>query len=195
MIGDSEADIYELFSEPRDTCHDRPLEILVRGCQERATTERGRSILDHARSTPCRYTAKVDVSPCRAKIKVETRKRASERPARVANIEVRTIVTYYCHRWSIEVYYKTLKSGCRIEERQFEFLDREMNCEHVFEPSEWKAVYLVVTKTDPPKTPPGLNAMIRLIALLGGYVSRTKTVPGTQTLWIRLQRMHDFANC
>ena len=44
------------------------------------------------------------------------------------NEQVRTIVTYYCHRWSIEVYFKTLKSGCRIEERQFEFLDREMNC-------------------------------------------------------------------
>jgi hypothetical protein len=276
LIGDSEADIYELFSEPRETGHNRPLEILVRGCQERATTESGRSILDHARATPCRYTATVNVSPRKAKTKVETRKRASERPGRVANIEVRactatlrapwrpdrklpnitinivlveeigtpqdqeplqwilvttlpvesdeqvrSIVTYYCHRWGIEVYFKTLKSGCRIEERQFEFLDREMNCialymiiawrvlllcrlgrmcpdlncENVFEPSEWKAVYLVVTKKKAPKTPPKLNEMIRLIASLGGYVNRTKTEPGTQTLWIGLQRMHDFANC
>jgi hypothetical protein len=276
LIGDSEADIYELFSEPRETGHSRPLEILIRGCQERATTQSGRSILDHARATPCLYTATVNVSSRKAKTKVETRKRASDRPARVANVEVRackttlrapwrhdrklpditinivlveetgtpkgqeplqwilvttlpietddqvrSIVKYYCHRWGIEIYFKTLKSGCRIEERQFEFLDREMNCialymiiawrvlllcrlgrmcpdmncEHVFEPSEWKAVYLVVTRKDPPKTPPRLNEMIRLIASLGGYVNRAKTEPGTQTLWIGLQRMHDFASC
>lgn len=276
LVGDSEADIYELFSEPRDTHHKQPLEILVRGCQERATTQRGRSILDHARGTPCLYTATVNVSAHTAKTKVETRKRVSDRPARMADVEVRacstvlrapwrhdrklpdvsinivlveetgtpkgqeslqwilvstlpiktdedvrTIVSYYCHRWGIEVYFKTLKSGCRIEERHFEFLDREMNCialymivawrvlllcrlgracpdmncENVFEPSEWKAVYIVVTRKDPPKTPPRLNEMIRLIASLGGYVSRTKTEPGTQTLWFGLQRMNDFANC
>jgi hypothetical protein len=134
---------------------------------------------------------------------------------------LRAVVEYYCQRWGIEVFFKTLKSGCRIEERQFETLDREMNCiavymiiawrilllcrlgrecpdlncEVVFEPSEWKAVYHVVTKKDPPKTPPRLNDMIRMIASLGGYVIRANTEPGTQTLWFGLQRMHDFANC
>ena len=134
---------------------------------------------------------------------------------------IRAVVEYYCQRWGIEVYFKTLKSGCRIEERQFESLDREMNCiavymiiawrvlflcrlgrecpdlncEVVFEPSEWKAVYHVVARKNPPQTPPQLNDMIRMIASLGGYVNRTKTEPGTQTLWIGLQRMHDFANC
>ena len=93
LIGDSEADIYELLSEPRDTGHNRPLEILIRGCQERATTESGRSILEHARTTPCLYTATVNVSPRKAKTKVETQKRASERPARVANVEVRACKT------------------------------------------------------------------------------------------------------
>ena len=135
--------------------------------------------------------------------------------------QVRTIVEYYCQRWGIEVYFKTLKSGCRIEKRQFETLESEMNCiavymmiawrimflsrlgrecpdlscEVAFEPSEWKAVYIVVQKKDPPKTPPKLNEMIRMIASLGGYVNRKKTEPGTQTLWFGLQRMRDFANC
>lgn len=288
LVGDSEADIYELFAEPRDTSHGRPLELLIRGCQNRATTGEhvttgdhattpcGRSLLDEVRATPCRYTATVHVSARTARIKAETRKRVSDRPARVAHVEVRAvtttlrapwrpdrklsevtinivlveetgtpagqepiqwlllttlpieteeqvraIVTSYCQRWGIEVYFKTLKSGCRIEERHFEFLDREMNCialymiiawrtlllcrlgrqcpdldcETVFEPSEWKAVYLVVKKQQPPKQAPKLNDMIRLIASLGGYVNRKTTEPGTQTLWLGLQRLNDFANC
>ena len=135
--------------------------------------------------------------------------------------QVRAAVEYYCVRWGIEVYFKTLKSGCRIEERQFEFLRRELNaiavymlvawrvmllcrlgrecpdldCEVLFETSEWKAVYTVVKRSDPPSKPPRLNEIIRMIASLGGYVPRTNTEPGTQTLWIGLQRMHDFANC
>jgi hypothetical protein len=37
--------------------------------------------------------------------------------------------------------------------------------------------------------------MLRLIAELGGYVSTPgkKEMPGTQTLWIGLQRTYDFA--
>jgi hypothetical protein len=34
--------------------------------------------------------------------------------------QVRTIVAYYCVRWTIEVFFRTLKSGCRIEQRRFE---------------------------------------------------------------------------
>ena len=71
----------------------------------------------------------------------------------------------------------------------------DLDCEVLFEPSEWKAVYTIVKRSEPPPTPPRLNAIIRMIASLGGYVPRTNTEPGTQTLWIGLQRMHDFANC
>lgn len=276
LVGDSGADLYETFSEPRETGQDRPLEILIRGCQARATIQPGFCLLDQARAAACRYTATVNVSERKAMKKGETRKRLKDRPARVANVEVRAcsvtlrppprpdrklpqvtvnvvlveevkapegqdpiqwvlittlpietdehvraIVEYYCHRWGIEVFFKTLKSGCRIEERHFEYLDREMNCiavymiiawrvlllcrlgrmcpglncETVFETSEWKAVYLVVAKKKPPKTPPTLNEMIRMIASLGGYVKRSSTEPGTQTLWFGLQRMNDFANC
>lgn len=276
LIGDSEADIYELFSEPRGTSHGRPLELLIRGCQDRATLDCGLSLLDHARAADCRYTATVQVSPRQALTGVETRKRRTARAARVATVEVRAatvalrppprpdrtlpsvalnivlvaevgvpsgeeplewllvttlpietdeqirlVVDYYCQRWGIEVFFKTLKSGCRIEDRQFEFLDRELNCiavymlvawrvcflcqlgrecpdldcEVVFEPSEWKSVWTIVKHQTPPSTPPRLNQMIRLIASLGGYVDRSRTQPGTQTLWIGLQRMHDFAHC
>ena len=65
----------------------------------------------------------------------------------------------------------------------------DMNCELVFEPSEWKAVYAISKSRQIPDTPPSLNELIRMIANLGGYVMRPKTEPGTQTLWIGLQAL------
>jgi hypothetical protein len=133
--------------------------------------------------------------------------------------QVELILQYYTIRWQIEVYFRTLKSGCRVEERYFETIDRllnclavyslvawkvlalcrlsrecpDLNCEVVFEPSEWKSVYMAIHRAPPPKTPPTLNQMVRMIASLGGYVLRKSTQPGTQTLWIGLQRLHDLA--
>ncbi len=69
----------------------------------------------------------------------------------------------------------------------------DLDCELVFTPSEWKAVYMIVKHQAPPATPPTLNEMIRMIASLGGYVIRKKTNPGTQTLWLGLQRVHDLS--
>lgn len=134
--------------------------------------------------------------------------------------QVQQIIEYYCLRWQIEVYFRTLKSGCRVEERQFETLSRiqnslavytmvawrvmylcclgrecpDLSCEVVLTPSEWKSVYKVKhRREDLPSTPPCLNNMIRLIASLGGYVIRPKTHPGTQTLWTGLQQTHFLA--
>lgn len=133
--------------------------------------------------------------------------------------QVRTIVEYYCVRWCIELLFRTLKSGCRIEQRRFEHVDRvlpclglylivawrtlfvcrmgrdcpDLDCEAIFEPSEWKAVWVAVHHQEPPKKIPTLAKMIHLIASLGGYVERPKSEPGTQTLWIGLQRMYDLA--
>lgn len=133
--------------------------------------------------------------------------------------ELQLILSYYTIRWQIEIYFRTLKSGCRIEERYFEVLRRfenalalysvvawrilylcrlsrecpDLDCEVVFSPEEWKAVHVAVNRTAPPKTPPRLNEIVRLIASLGGYVMRNSTQPGTQTLWIGLQRLNDLA--
>jgi hypothetical protein len=133
--------------------------------------------------------------------------------------QVQQIVSYYCVRWQIEIYFRTMKSGCRIENRKFETLDRLLNClavysivawkimylcrlgrecpdldcEIIFEPSEWKSVYMTIRHEEAPQTPPTLNAMIRMIATLGGYVNRRSTQPGPQTLWLGLQRVHDLS--
>lgn len=136
--------------------------------------------------------------------------------------DVRTIIQYYTVRWSIEVFFRVLKSGCRVEERRFEQIDRLLPClavyvivawrtmmvcrmgrscpdingEAIFEPAEWKAVYMVVKRESPPKQPPRLEEIIRLIGQLGGWVNRPnrKDLPGVQTIWLGLQRMHDLAS-
>jgi len=133
--------------------------------------------------------------------------------------QVRTVVEYYCVRWSIEIFFRVLKSGCRIEQRRFEHIERmlpclgiylivawrvlflcrmgrsfpDIDCEAVFEPSEWKAVWVAVRRRQPPKKPPRLGEMIHLIASLGGYIERPQSEPGVQTLWIGLQRAYDLA--
>ena len=134
--------------------------------------------------------------------------------------QVRQVIQYYCVRWMIEVFFRVLKSGCRVEERRFEHIDRlwpclavymivawrtlyvcrlgrscpDVSCESVFEPAEWKSVWTVVKRTKPPNKPPCLSEMVWLVAQLGGYVKRrSDDPPGPQTTWIGLQRMYDFA--
>jgi hypothetical protein len=134
---------------------------------------------------------------------------------------VRAIIQYYCVRWMIEVFFRTLKSGCRVEKRLFEHLDRmltcmavyliatwrtlfvcrlgrscpDMDCEAVFEPSEWQAVWVAVQGQKLPHRSPRLAEMVRLVAQLGGYINRPGRAdpPGPQTIWLGLQRMRDLA--
>ena len=68
-----------------------------------------------------------------------------------------------------------------------------MNCEIIFDPGEWKSVYMTVRHTDPPQTLPSVNEMVRMVASLGGYVIRRSTQPGTQTQWLGLQRVYDLS--
>ena len=89
LVCDSEADIHEFFAEPRQTSHGRSLDILVRGCHSRATTTKGVTILDAVRATPCRYTATIQVKAHTPTTPTETRKRKTQRTARMAQVEVR----------------------------------------------------------------------------------------------------------
>ncbi len=134
---------------------------------------------------------------------------------------VKDVIAYYTARWMVEVFFRVLKSGCRIEERRFEHVERsltfvavslivawrvlmvcrlgrscpDLDCEAVFEPSEWKSVYVAVHRRPAPARPPRLGEMIRLIAQLGGYINTPgrKDPPGPQTIWLGMQRMSDLA--
>jgi hypothetical protein len=272
-VGDSEADIYELFAEERG---EPPVHWLIRACQDRALQgpRPEPHVRDQVLATSVLYEVDLLVRGRQAKTAAEDRVRRQNRETRQAKVEVRaatvtlrppprkdrklapvtvnvvlvseakpppgetpvewilvttlaidapqqvrTIVEYYCVRWRIEIFFRTLKSGCRIEERRFEHVERvlpclavclivawrtlfvchlgrecpDLDCEVVFEPSEWKAVWVAVHRKKPPRKPPRLLEMVHLVASLGGYVERPKSEPGTQTLWIGLQRTYDLA--
>jgi hypothetical protein len=72
----------------------------------------------------------------------------------------------------------------------------EVSCEMAFEPAEWQSVYRVVRREEPPAQAATLREMVRMVAQLGGYVSRKRgDEPGPQTVWLGLQRLHDIALC
>lgn len=127
---------------------------------------------------------------------------------------------WYARRWGIEVLHRTLKSGCRIEQRQLGQADRieaclaidlvvawriyylnklgrevpQAPCTVYFEEAEWKAL-MVFTTNNPvaPAQPPSLRDALRRVATLGGFLGRNSDgEPGTQTLWIGLQRLDDI---
>ena len=128
---------------------------------------------------------------------------------------------WYARRWGIEVLHRTLKSGCRIEQRQLGQADRleaclaidlvvawriyhltklgrdvpEAPCTVYFEEDEWKALMVFTTKNKiAPKVPPTLREAIRRVASLGGFLGRNGDgEPGTQTLWLGIQRLDDIA--
>ena len=128
---------------------------------------------------------------------------------------------WYAKRWGIEIYHRTLKSGCQIENRQLGSADRleaclaidlvvawrvmylvllgrelpEVPCTLYFDEMQWKAL-MVFTSRDPtpPSSPPTLREAVRRVAQLGGFLGRKSDgEPGAQSLWLGLQRLDDIA--
>ena len=60
-----------------------------------------------------------------------------------------------------------------------------------FAEAEWKALMVYSTKNpEPPASPPTLREAIRLVAKLGGFQGRKSDgEPGTEAIWIGLQRL------
>lgn len=129
-------------------------------------------------------------------------------------------LSWYTIRWGIEIYHRTLKSGCKIEERQLGHADRieaclaidmvvawrihqltklgretpDVPCTVFFEEAQWKALAAYVTRNPlPPPSPPPLREATRMVASLGGFLARKGDgEPGTKALWIGLQRLGDL---
>lgn len=126
-------------------------------------------------------------------------------------------VEWYTKRWGIEIFHRTLKSGCRIKDRQLGTADRleaclgvdmvvawrifhlamlgretpDVPCTAFFKDEEWNALWCYVHKTPvPPPEPPTLNRAMRMVGQIGGHLGRKSDgPPGTQTLWRGLQRL------
>jgi hypothetical protein len=277
-LGDSESDIYELFTEPRtqDNFH-----WIIRACHDRKVLdEQGVTtgvIRDSLMEQPILFTNEITVRARKSLLPNDKRPRSKSRAGRQASVEVRavavtikapttykhdvrsvtmnavlvqesnppkgevqiewillttlpietveevaTVIRYYTVRWMIEIFFRTLKSGCRIEERRFETLDRmlactaiymivawrvlyvcrlgrscpDMPCDLIFESSEWQSIWSVTHQGEAlPLKVPSLCEMVRLIASLGGYVVRPgrRDPPGVETVWKGMQRMWDLA--
>lgn len=127
---------------------------------------------------------------------------------------------WYVQRWMIEVFHRTLKTGCRIEDRLLRTVPRLENCLTIdmmvavrimhltwlgrthpnrpctiyFEDNQWKALSCFLTrKRTPQKTTPSIREVVGWIAKLGGYLGRNSDrAPGTQVLWEGIQRADDI---
>lgn len=133
--------------------------------------------------------------------------------------DVQRVVDWYAARWWIELYFRTLKQGARVERLQLQTFDRvapalalskivawrlqfvtflgrecpDVSCETVFSEAEWKSTWPVATGQPAPTTPPPLGRFVLEVAKLGGYLARKHDPPpGPQTLWQGLRRVLDF---
>jgi hypothetical protein len=134
--------------------------------------------------------------------------------------EAQEKINWYTCRWQIEVFFKILKSGCRIEQRQLETAARlrrclalyavvawrilyltlecrrlpHLSCEALLAPEEWQALCCFSQRTaKPPAKPPTLLEATKMIAQLGGFLGRTRDgFPGPATLWQGMQRLGDI---
>lgn len=132
------------------------------------------------------------------------------------------LIDYYSCRWTIEVFFYTLKSGCKLEELGLQtdvrleaavafyliiawrllFLTRlgrshpRLPADVVFAQREWAVLYVRTKKkkkAPKKKKPPTLRAVIRMIAGLGGFLGRKSDgEPGVKSLWIGLRRAADI---
>ncbi len=127
---------------------------------------------------------------------------------------------WYALRWGIEVYHRTLKSGCKIEDRQLGRADSIESCLAIdsvvawrichltklgretthapctvyFQEEQWKVLVTYVTRNAVvPEKPPTLGEAMRMVFTIGGFLGRASDgVPGTVTIWRGLQRLDDL---
>jgi len=129
-------------------------------------------------------------------------------------------VQWYSLRWRIEMYFKVMKSGFRVEKCRLGHGDRLARyltvmsivawrlfmitliartdpatpCTEFIAEQEWKVLFLMVNKNKPlPQQPPRINEVVIWIAKLGGYLARKSDgPPGTITLWRGWKRLTDL---
>lgn len=136
--------------------------------------------------------------------------------------QIQRVISAYSVRWNIELYFKTLKSGLKIEKLKYETLDRyltalsllmivgwrveylkgaarhdpDASCEAYFSRAEWQPAYLVYTDGgELPSEPLTISAFMLMIAELGGWQrKKSQGPPGSMTIWRGLRRMEAYAD-
>lgn len=120
------------------------------------------------------------------------------------------IIEWYRCRWEIETYFRVVKGGCKIESNRFQSRPRMLNCiavymiigwrlhtitmqsrsapdessSHYYSEKEWKMIWMMKTKEEPPDEAPSLRDITRLLAGMGGFLGRKGDgEPGVKTVW------------
>jgi hypothetical protein len=118
-------------------------------------------------------------------------------------------VEWYARRWGIEVFHRTLKSGCRIEDRRLSHTGSLESCLAIDMVVAWRIFWLTMAGRETPDAscesflskdewmvlgtwatgkkitePPTMRQVAHWVGRLGGWLSRSKTDnPGTTCLW------------
>lgn len=127
------------------------------------------------------------------------------------------LIDWYRCRWEIEMFFDILKVGCKVEKLQLSSKERiekalimamvvawrimyfmrlgricpDLPSELIFDSLEWKSSYALLDKKIPKKVPT-LNAVLRNLATLGGFLGRKSDGdPGAKSIWIGFQRIQD----
>jgi len=134
--------------------------------------------------------------------------------------EAAELVDWYRCRWLIEIFFRVLKSGCKVESMQLSTMERierllaiymiiawrilhavtlgeacpDLPCDVVFDTKEWQAAWIVSHQEKPPSEPPKLNEMVRMIARFGGFLGRKcDGAPGPKAIWEGIEKVQDYA--
>ncbi len=125
---------------------------------------------------------------------------------------------WYALRWKIETFFRTLKTGCRIEEMRLATADRLANCIALCCVVAWRVSWLTMLSREAPaadpaavftdaeryllehasqdrkrQAPRALDFYVRAVARLGGYLDRgSDPPPGTTVMWRGFSRLADL---
>ena len=129
------------------------------------------------------------------------------------------LIDWYRCRWEIETLFHVLKNGCRVEALQLDSVAKlelalalylvvswriahlvrigrihpDLPADLFFAKTEWTGAY-VLNRKKPPKQPPPVRDVVRLIAQLGGFLARKGDgEPGVKSLWLGMLRLRDYA--
>lgn len=125
---------------------------------------------------------------------------------------------WYALRWNIETFFKTLKTGCRIEDIRLTTADRLANCIALCCVVAWRISWLTMLRRQSPTASPAavfteaervlldcampssqqnaprdLAFYMTAVARLGGYLDRKNDPPpGTTVIWRGFSRLADL---
>jgi hypothetical protein len=131
-------------------------------------------------------------------------------------------ISWYRCRWLIEIFFRVLKTGCRVEHCRLGTADRlkrfivllcivawrlywlthfsryarDAPCTLILADHEWKALYVRINRTSPSGIDaPTVSQVVHWVARLGGFLDRKGDgEPGPTAIWRGWQRLRDISD-